>query len=63
MAHTPYTEDLDKSYVSETDHFLQDFDKKYPKKSKAQLQEIEKARRIAELRDNPDAPHPAQDLL
>lgn len=51
MSHE-YIEDLDKSYVSEYDIFLQAFDEKNPMKSASQRKEIDKNRRIAQKRDN-----------
>lgn len=45
--------DIDKSYISPYDEFLFAFDRKNAK-SVSQKKEIEKHRRIAELRDNPD---------
>jgi len=44
----------DKNYVSEDDLFFHNFDKNRPK-SLSQQQEILKAERIAEARDNPNA--------
>jgi hypothetical protein len=51
MSHE-YIEDLDRTYVSEYDAFLQAFDEKHPK-SASQRKEIEKHQRISEKRDNP----------
>ena len=45
--------DIDKFYVSPYDKFLYTFDKEH-EKTASQLKEIEKHRRIANLRDNPD---------
>jgi hypothetical protein len=39
-------------YVSDADKFLQNFDQQHPQKSKSQQKEIEKYRRIFNLRDN-----------
>jgi len=43
--------DIDKSYVSPYDKFLFEFDAKH-KKTASQIKEIEKHKRIANLRDN-----------
>lgn len=42
---------IDKAYVSEHDLFLHRFDKEHPQKSKSQLKEIEKHKKIFALRD------------
>ena len=44
--------DIDKFYVSPYDKFLREFDAKH-EKSVSQIQEIEKHKRIAQLRDHP----------
>ncbi|MDF2868294.1 MAG: hypothetical protein K0S11_1764 [Gammaproteobacteria bacterium] len=41
----------DKSYISELDQFLMEFDSQHRKKSAAQLKEINKHQRVANLRD------------
>jgi hypothetical protein len=46
------TLDIDKFYVSPYDKFLREFDVKH-EKSASQIQEIEKHKRIAQLRDYP----------
>jgi hypothetical protein len=46
---------LDKKYVSEIDQFLVEFDKQHPKRSTSQIQEEQKAVRIARLMKNPDS--------
>ncbi len=52
---------LEKNYVADIDKLLVEFDKEHPEKSASQQAEIAKHRRIAELRDNPDAQQkPAQ---
>lgn len=43
--------DIDKAYISPYDRFLYDFDNTH-KKSPSQQAEIDKHKRIAELRDN-----------
>lgn len=45
---------VDQFYVSKIDKFLADFDEKNIEKSASQLHEIEKHRRIARMRDNPE---------
>jgi hypothetical protein len=46
---------LQTSYISEIGSFLKDFDKANPQLSASQQAEIEKARRIALMRDNASA--------
>jgi hypothetical protein len=48
------TLDIDKFYVSPYDKFLREFDASHDK-SASQIKEIEKHKRIAELRDHPIA--------
>lgn len=45
--------DIDKAYVSPYDKFMRQFDKDH-EKSPSQIKEIEKHKRIAERRDNPN---------
>lgn len=47
--------DLEKSYVSPADQFLQEFDRQHPQKSPSQQREIVKHARIAALRDYPQS--------
>lgn len=47
------TDDLDKAYVSPYDKFLYAFDASHTP-SKSQLEEINKHKKIAEMRDNKD---------
>lgn len=53
--------DIDKAYISPIDKFLYAFDKAHPK-SKSQIAEIKKNKRIAILRDNPHPTQPEAEL-
>ncbi len=44
--------DIDKFYISPYDKFMREFDINH-QKTPSQIQEIDKHKRIAELRDNP----------
>lgn len=52
---------LDKNYVSPDEQFLYSIDKKIPL-SKSQIREIEKFKRIAECRDNPNPKQKSDEL-
>lgn len=54
---------VDKNYVSELDVFLKRFDTQHPEKSHSQRREIEKAKRISTLRDDPHAKRDEDDFL
>lgn len=59
MKNNPH--DIDKAYVSPYDHFLFEFDAKHAKTA-SQLQEIQKHKRIAILRDNANSDNRGKEI-